>query len=81
MALGLSLAQVAILGRVKGNHGTGPDRVDRHATYPFTVGDWAQVQPSLEIIRSGQRGQTRLTRVGDAGARLRSAGVTPEGRT
>jgi len=33
----------------------------RHATHPFTVGDRAQVQPSLEIIRSGRRYPSELS--------------------
>ena len=33
----------------------------RHATHPFTVGDRAQIQPSLEIIRSGRRYPSELS--------------------
>ena len=32
----------------------------RHATHAFTVGDRAQIQPSLEIIRSGRRYPSEL---------------------
>ena len=37
-------------------------RLDIHqATHPFTVGDRAQIHPSLEIIRSGRRYPSELS--------------------
>ena len=47
----------------------------RHATHQFTVGDRAQVQPSLEIIRSGRRYPSELA-AGRLAAR-QSAGEPP----